>query len=317
VATEAQGMVKLRINGHGVILPQPDARVTVHATCDRLKIDRLKMEFGDVSLDAALDNGRIDLLNDNNTRHGLRGVLFGGSVALTGHMDLGNALAYEVPIRVTGVDLAKLTAYRADPGDPRSDIAGQLSGQCTLTGSIPPASPPLDAFLENLAGKGDFEITDARLYELKAITSMASTLMLGENAGRFSHSAGVFTVGQRQIKFSAIAASSSSLGIQGKGSVAFDGKIDFHLMTALLDDWRKKLKRTGIPLISDILGEVAGGVQKLINTASSNLLYQFHVTGNVGQPQVTTEPVPVLTEPAAKLFDEMLKGGARLPEVVK
>jgi hypothetical protein len=57
-----------------------------------------------------------------------------------------------------------------------------------------------------------------------------------------------------------------------------------------------------------VAGEVLGGVQKLINTATKTLLYEFHVTGRVGEPKVTPVPVPVLTEGVAKLFGSMVRG---------
>jgi hypothetical protein len=47
-------------------------------------------------------------------------------------------------------------------------------------------------------------------------------------------------------------------------------------------------------------------VQKLINTATGTLLYQFRVNGEVGQPKVVAVPAPVLTDPAALLFGRML-----------
>jgi hypothetical protein len=63
--------------------------------------------------------------------------------------------------------------------------------------------------------------------------------------------------------------------------------------------------------------DLVGGIQKLLNTASGKLLYQFRVTGDVGKPEVKAVPAPLLTEGAAKLFGEMIKGGGDLLEGVK
>jgi len=53
---------------------------------------------------------------------------------------------------------------------------------------------------------------------------------------------------------------------------------------------------------------VLGGIQKLLNSATKTLLYECKVTGYVHEPQVTTVPTPVLSEPIAGLFGTMLKG---------
>jgi hypothetical protein len=51
---------------------------------------------------------------------------------------------------------------------------------------------------------------------------------------------------------------------------------------------------------------VVGGVQKLLNSATGALLYQFRVGGTFTEPHLQTVPAPVLTDPAALLFGRML-----------
>jgi hypothetical protein len=68
------------------------------------------------------------------------------------------------------------------------------------------------------------------------------------------------------------------------------------------------MKRTRIPIVSDVAGEVLGAFQQLINTASKTLLYEFRVTGTTKDPNVQTVPTPVLTDGVATLFNSMLKG---------
>jgi len=53
---------------------------------------------------------------------------------------------------------------------------------------------------------------------------------------------------------------------------------------------------------------VAGGLQKIINTASQTLLYEFKVTGKASKPKIETVPAPVVSEGVARLFGSMLKG---------
>jgi hypothetical protein len=68
------------------------------------------------------------------------------------------------------------------------------------------------------------------------------------------------------------------------------------------------VKQSNVPILSDVAGEVFGAVQRLVNTATGALLYEFRVTGTAGERHVATVPVPVLTEPAAVLFGRMLRG---------
>src|SRR5207237_2241961 len=88
--------------------------------------------------------------------------------------------------------------------------------------------------------------------------------------------------------------------------VSFDGQLNLRVVAAPLADWKEKLKHTGIPIVSDAAGAIAGGVQKLLNSATRKLLYEFRVSGTVAQPQITTVPAPILSESAAGLFGKML-----------
>ena len=55
-----------------------------------------------------------------------------------------------------------------------------------------------------------------------------------------------------------------------------------------------------------------GGVQKILDTATGKLLYQFKITGTTAKPDVTPEAVPILTEDGVKLLKNMIKGTGRL-----
>ena len=79
------------------------------------------------------------------------------------------------------------------------------------------------------------------------------------------------------------------------------------MVAAPLADWRDKLMETKIPIFSDVAGVVAGGLQKLLNSATGALLYEFRIEGTVKQPSVTTVPTPALTDAAAYVFGRMLE----------
>ena len=97
--------------------------------------------------------------------------------------------------------------------------------------------------------------------------------------------------------------------MQGSGAIGLDKQLDLNIVAAPLGDWRDKLKQTHVPIVSDVAGEVAGALQKVVNGATSHLLYEFRITGTTGQPSVATVPVPALTDSAATLFGGMLREG--------
>ncbi len=108
------------------------------------------------------------------------------------------------------------------------------------------------------------------------------------------------------------AVSAPVLGIQGSGTVAFDGQLDLRLVAAPLADWRSQIKGTRIPILSEVVGDVVGVAQRAINGATKKILYEFKVTGTVGKPKIDAVPAPVLTEGAAKLFVGMVRAGKDL-----
>ena len=61
-----------------------------------------------------------------------------------------------------------------------------------------------------------------------------------------------------------------------------------------------------IPLVSDVVGGVAGVMQRMLNAATNTLLYEFRVTGTAAEHRVETIPTPILTDPAAVIFGKML-----------
>ena len=120
--------------------------------------------------------------------------------------------------------------------------------------------------------------------------------------------AAVFEIYDQTVDLKQAAISAPVLGVQGTGKVSFNGDLDLHAVAAPLADWKDQLKRTKIPILSDVAGEVAGGIQKMINTASKTLLYEFRVTGKANKPRIETVPAPALTDGVAKVFGAMLKG---------
>src|SRR5262249_30211721 len=126
-------------------------------------------------------------------------------------------------------------------------------------------------------------------------------------AATVGDAATVFDVADEQILLRDAAVSAPILGLQGGGDVGLNGSLDLHVVAAPLADWRDRLRDTKIPIVSNVAGEIAGAVQKLLNTATGTLLYEFRVSGNLHEKAIIdTVPAPVLTDTAATVFGRML-----------
>ena len=69
--------------------------------------------------------------------------------------------------------------------------------------------------------------------------------------------------------------------------------------------------------MSDLAGNFAGGVQRLVSAAANQLLFQFKVSGTCSDPKVDTVPSPIITENAAQLLAKMIRRDGNLLEALK
>jgi hypothetical protein len=141
---------------------------------------------------------------------------------------------------------------------------------------------------------------------------------LGVNdAGTVGQAAGAVTIEGRSVKFKKIIIYSPVLGVQGSGRVDFDGRLDFQAVAAPLANWKRQLQKSQIPLLDDIGAEVAGALQKGLDSATGKLLYQFKISGTAGKPVVNTERVPIITKDLARFLSQMFKGPEHLLDEAK
>ena len=93
--------------------------------------------------------------------------------------------------------------------------------------------------------------------------------------------------------------------MQGTGRITFDDKIDMTLSVAAMDDWRKTVQQTDIPVLSNIIGFLAGDAEKATNDVIREAVDQFRVTGKADDPEIVQVPVPILTDAVRSLFHTM------------
>jgi len=166
--------------------------------------------------------------------------------------------------------------------------------------------------IDLLSGDGEFEVIDGEFYDLPVLSEIGSAITLNKDAGKVGQAAGRFHVAHREVYFNPIAVAAPALGVRGEGKADFDGRLDFKVVAAPLADWKEQMQKSKIPLLDSVGAELMGGVQKILDTATGKLLYQFKITGTTAKPEINPQAVPILTDDGAKLLKEMLKGTGRL-----
>jgi hypothetical protein len=229
-------------------------------------------------------------------------------------------------VAIREVDLAQL-ARMLRPENPSERLVGRGFLNATFAGStLKEAQLKPDVAL---TGGGEFQIIQGDFWTLPVLGDIATAT--GKNGGRrgnggttsgpasalgtVGEAAGTFRFERGNVVLESAAVSSPALGLIGSGTVGFaePKTLDLRVVAAPLGDWRERIRDTRIPILSNVVGEVVGGLQRLVNTATSTLLYEFRVSGTLKQPKVETVPAPVLTEPAAMLFGRMLDERRKQP----
>jgi hypothetical protein len=207
-------------------------------------------------------------------------------------------------VALRDIDLAVL-ARTLDPDDPNDKLVGRGFLNFVFDGAFATDREEDVTPADALRGRGEFEVIRGHFWTLPVLGRVASETKRGD-ALTLGEAAGVFRVADRRVTFENAAVNSPALGLVGSGSIGFDKSLDLQIVAAPLGDWRDNVKRSKIPIVSDVAGEVVGGIQKLLSAATRTLLYEFRVTGTAGDPDVKTVPAPVLSDPAALLFGRML-----------
>jgi hypothetical protein len=227
-------------------------------------------------------------------------------------------------IAIRDLDLAEL-ARMLRPDNPSEKLVGRGFLNVTFAGSTLKEAQLKPEVA--LTGRGEFEVIKGDFWTLPVLGEIAAAAA-GKNGrgggatsgpanslGTVGEAAGTFRFEAGKVVLENAAVSSPALGLIGSGSVGFaeDKSLDLRVVAAPLGDWRDRIKQTRSPIFSNVVGEVVGGVQRLLNTATSTLLYEFRVSGTLKQPKVETVPTPVLTDPAALLFGQMVDERQKRP----
>lgn len=207
--------------------------------------------------------------------------------------------------------------------------ADRLAGKATMDAefqSISPTGGPEPAsVLDTLRASGEVQVTQGHFWGdpigqgiesgvkgdpgAKAASKPNGSPPATRNAGD-AEAAAVFELADRELRLRHAAISSPEIGVQGWGTVILgrtERTLDLVALASPLGDLKQKLRRTNVPLVGDVLAELAGVVQGILREATGSLLYQYRITGNINQPKHELVPTPLVSDPLAKLFAAMVQ----------
>lgn len=258
--------------------------------------------------DATVSNLLIDVRR-------IEADVLGGKLTGTLQVTPGSNLKYQGRAYLRHIDLDAISRVYILPETEKAKLTGEGNLDIEFAGARPRDGR---SAIEALTAAGEFEVLRGHFWTLPLLGEVARRAG-GRRAMTVGEAAGVFEVADQKILLRSAAVSSPALGVQGSGTITLDRQLDLSLVAAPLGDWRDKMKGTNIPLVSDIAGELAGALQKVVNVTASNLLYEYRITGTTSEPNVATVPAPALTDAAAALFGGMMKSDSegRLLESVK
>jgi hypothetical protein len=229
--------------------------------------------------------------------------LFGGKLTANGFFEPGDVQHYGGEVSLQHAQLKGFDElFRPKNAGRRPN--GETNAHASFSGDVPRGGDPLDS----LQSAGELEIIRGELFHIPVLTELLQAVHTSDAIATVGEAAASFTIHDRTISLKDIAINSPTVGLQGSGDISFDGKIDFEAIVAPLANWKDKMQETKIPLVSNVAGEIVGGVQKLLNSATSNLLYEFRVQGTLKDPQIKPVPAPILSDTAALVFGRMVQG---------
>lgn len=196
-------------------------------------------------------------------------TLFDGTVKGSMRLTVGNRVAGQLRVNVSGLDAARLAEW----GDAKDTLSGRLSGSGSFAGS----GGDLAALLGTAKGSGRIEIVDGALPGLEFPREALITLGRPKdqapppNGGRFDRIAAPFAVGDGRLASDNLALTSRDV------TVAASGSLD--LSTATLDV-------RGTATLSAALTALAGPVLTRVSGGGTQIVLPATVTGTLEAPRV-------------------------------
>ena len=311
------GSVQLTLDAHGSMVRSHDPPrrrpylVTLKAQCPQLIMGQSRLVATNVSCNMRMTPGLVQFVSEDASQPPISGDFYGGTIAGFGAIRTNWPAKFDFAGNIQNADMRAFVRDWTSADEVPSQVSGRAFANFQIGWTSSHAGKRA---IDLLTSEGTFEVVDGDFYDLPVVSKIAAliSLNLNKDAGRVGQAAAKFKIKQREMYFQPIAISSPALGLHGEGKMSFDGQLDFKAVAAPLADWKQQMQKTKIPLIDSVGAELVGGIQKILDSTTGKLLYQFKITGTRGKPVVTSQPAPILTEDGMNLLKNMIKGTGRL-----
>lgn len=271
---------------------KPDLAVMVSSDDAQVFIGEYRIPVTKIKSDLTIEEDMLTISN-------IGGQCLGGLVHVDGKLLFDQHLTYGGVAYVHDLDLNELAVAVNLPKQQQDNLAGKFDIDLKLAGTA--------ATAEGIGATGTFEINHGKLWEVPVMKQIIDAVPNIRGALTVGEAAGLFDVKNKQVVVKKAAVSAPAIGVQGSGTIGFDGKLDLAVIVAPLADWKKQIQSSNVPLVGHFIGEVAGTVQKGINTVTQFALYEYRIEGTLENPQRRIVPSPGLTRAGANLFNKMIE----------
>ena len=225
----------------------------------------------------------------------LTGRFCDGTIHAHGLVVLDGGFSYDIYADLIGADLAQI-AREVEPTV--QTTSGTLNfHNIRLRG--------IGTRWEAVSGSGMIELRDANIYGAPVMVRMIRELgirRIDPNAGMFSSMDVGFRISGLHMSFDSVIFEGDALSLTGDGMMRLDNRqVDLTMKTRLGN------RRTQIPIISDIIGEVGDQLVQLritgpLSDPTVNRVLVPEVQGALQQIQLDDEPPPPLPPPSRNLL---------------
>jgi hypothetical protein len=210
-----------------------------------------------------------------------RADVLSGKVTSTGRVDLsGSEPAYVAQIRLRQIDLNSLAQMAVKPGEKPITVSGELAADVTASGRGFGTSA-----LDAVQADGAVRVDRGELMRVPILDRIVGTVGI-RNAGAVGEAAATFSLKERKIRLSEAAVNSPAVGVRGRGELTLDGALDMNVIARAFSDWEKQIRGDDSGAVANVVGAMAGSVQRGLDSAAENVLYHVHVGGTIDKPDV-------------------------------
>ncbi len=248
-----KGRVKLTTEASGKWEDWQNWSAVLKGKSDQVTIK--KVNFDRLFFDIKMENKKISLVK-------LTAEPYGGVLNSTGFIDLGAEQRYwRGNLQLINIDLSGLSG---DSGLKWQNISGNLSGAAVLEGREK---------AETIIGKGWLEVGEGKFWKLPLFLELSNILYFPYlKKTLFNRGFATFAIANKTISTSDLSLQSEGLNLLAKGSIDFDGNLDFSISTELAKNLADKM-----PKLSKIASMIISGLW--------NYAVELRLEGTIEEPK--------------------------------